>query len=664
MTSTPFVDELTVTPATSREHDADGPGGSGTVPGTTDTRRGSSDTEQVLVLFVAAAGALSVALGVLVLRRRPRLSIGWLLIAHGVSLVLVFSVMGGRSGRVGDQLGSGAWVFLFLWLVLIAYLLPDGRAASATQRMWIRGGLLGVVLFVVGAAGDRAGYRSAHHGAAPPVAWLSESVSGILGVIGLVAVVLLVLGSIFAVRRRLKRSTGEDRERLLWLVWGALTVPLTLVVGWANHFLLGNDHVLIDAALAFSAIALPSVIALSIVRHRLFDIQVVLSRTLTYATLLIGILALDALLLYTAESITGANTAGGVLAVCVVAVSVHPVYSRLRRRIEHWVYGYRSEPDQALRLLANRVESADADALSFSIAEAVADALRVDRVWLERLDDSPDLDLDSVVRVPLVHRDSGVGALAIDVPAGRTLSAADRALLHDLARHAAVLVRAEQLNADLSESRSRIVIGREEERRRLRRDLHDGLGPSLAAIVLKLNAAQKRRGQQQDELIGEARDEVKSAIAEVRRLVDDLRPPAIDEVGLVAAIAQRASSLSHEINFEVVGPDLLPPLPAAVEVAAFRIASEAMTNVVKHSAARRCRILIAVDDSFELIIEDNGHGADQTAPGGVGWTSIRERAAEVGGRCTISSRPEGGLVVRAVLPVEDLLAHHGVDAHP
>jgi signal transduction histidine kinase len=232
------------------------------------------------------------------------------------------------------------------------------------------------------------------------------------------------------------------------------------------------------------------------------------------------------------------------------------------------------------------------------------------------------------------------------------LSPADLELVRDLARYAAILVRAEQLNDDLRDSRSRIVSAREEERRRLRRDLHDGLGPSLAAIVLTLNAGQSRTDPgERNALLTEARDQVKEAIAEVRRLVDDLRPPAIDEVGLLNAIRQRAASLSGPVTFEVTGPDGLPALPAAVEVAAFRIASEAMTNVVRHSGATRCRVGVHVDGSFALTVADNGRGADRPTGGGVGWASMRERAAEVGGSCTITNRPDSGLEIRAVLPL-------------
>ena len=152
-----------------------------------------------------------------------------------------------------------------------------------------------------------------------------------------------------------------------------------------------------------------------------------------------------------------------------------------------------------------------------------------------------------MTRVPLVQRGERIGALAVEVPPGRTLSAADLALLHDLAGQVAVTVRAAELAVELQSSRLRIVTAREEERRRLRRDLHDGVGPSLAAILLKLHTARSRTDDaERDALLAEIGDETKAAIVEVRRAVDDLRPPAIDEVGLMGAIRQRAAALSTD----------------------------------------------------------------------------------------------------------------------
>jgi signal transduction histidine kinase len=215
-------------------------------------------------------------------------------------------------------------------------------------------------------------------------------------------------------------------------------------------------------------------------------------------------------------------------------------------------------------------------------------------------------------------------------------------------------VKAVYLDLDLSASRARIVTAREEERRRLRRDLHDGLGPALAAIVLKLDAVGRAAPEAAD-LVAELRVEARSAIDDIRRLVDDLRPPALDEVGLVAAVRQRAASLSRAaetpLAVDVTGP-AAPELPAAVEVAAYRIATEAVTNVVRHAGATRCLVTVSVAGALEVTVADNGRRPWDAGRVGVGWSSMRDRAAELGGTCEISRRPEGGgTVVHAVLPL-------------
>jgi len=612
-----------------------------------------------------AAAAVAVGVGLVVLLRSAQRRIGWLLVAHGICFGALLTSSGAGSthaAMVVDQLAAGSWVFLFLWLVLIAYLLPDGHSLSPAWGRWMVCGLVGVVLFLVGSAGDAHGFRETHHGSDPPLAWLPAPLAGALGVIGLVLTVLLFFGAAFAVRARLRRSSGDDRLQLLWLVWGATSLPLALVLAWVGHFALDDNAVVVGLALALVGAALPVTIGIAILRYQLFDIQLVLSRTLTYGVLITAVVAVYALLLLGAQRLLGGSGAsGGVVAVALVAVGVHPAYSVVRRRIERWVYGYRSEPAVALRRLGASLESADPLHVVETITASVRDALKVDRVWVAAADagaDGPVALVPEEVRVPLVHRDERIGDLVVEVPAGRRLSPSDLALLHDLARHASVTVRAAQLAAELQTSRSRIVTAREEERKRLRRELHDGVGPSLAAILLKVDAARSRKdADARDALLAEVRDETKAAIAEVRRAVDELRPAAIDEVGLSGAIRQRAASLSTDLLvFQVHSPPAPPPIPAAVEVAAFRIASEAMTNVARHSGASHCRVELAFDHMLELTVSDNGDGAGARQHGapmrqGVGWTSMAERAAELGGSCTIHGRPQGGLVVRALLPL-------------
>ncbi len=203
-------------------------------------------------------------------------------------------------------------------------------------------------------------------------------------------------------------------------------------------------------ALGVVAVALPGTIGIAILRHRLFDIRLVLSRTLTYLLLIVAIVAVYALLLELTQHLFGQRTVGGLIAVGVVAVAVAPAYSALRRSSERWVYGLRADPRTAIRLMADRVEAADPDGLIVALTEAVAAALKVDRVWVELSEPGR----DGALRTLMVHRGEQVGYLVVEVPPGRDLAESDQKLLSDLARYAAILVRSEQLNDELRVAKS------------------------------------------------------------------------------------------------------------------------------------------------------------------------------------------------------------------
>jgi signal transduction histidine kinase len=202
------------------------------------------------------------------------------------------------------------------------------------------------------------------------------------------------------------------------------------------------------------------------------------------------------------------------------------------------------------------------------------------------------------------------------------------------------------------------VTAREEERRRLRRDLHDGLGPALAAIAVRSDAA-RPAVEEDPEVAREALEQIgaeaRAALADVRRLVHDLRPPALDELGLARALAGQAQRFAPAVRVEVDAPDL-GPLPAAVEVAAYRIVGEALANVVRHSGAATAGVRVRRGtgedgDVLEVEVVDDGRGLEPDRNAGVGLASMRERAAELGGSCEIAARPEGGTRVRARLPL-------------
>jgi two-component system, NarL family, sensor kinase len=615
--------------------------------------------------LVCAVVLVTGAVALLILQRHPTHRIGWLLALQSC-LLCVIAPGGSGDGRwelVLGQLLQGSWVLMLVCPVVVAYVFPGGYALSRGWRNWIIVFLVAYAVFIVLAASDRSGFVESFPGHEPPLPVLDGPLAGILGLVSLAFVPASLVGAVVSTRLRFKRSVGDERLQMLWFTLAALSLPLMMGVLWTSYFVAANSDAVVYPVLALGLSAIPVGIGIGILRLGLFDIELVLSRALTYSILTAVVVALYALLLLVTERLFSSRSVGGLIAVGVVAVAVQPAYARLRRRIERWVYGYRSEPHRAIRLLADRAELADPLQLTESITATVAESLKIERVWVEQLGHA--LEGDNIVRIPLVHRGVRLGDLAVQVPDGRQFSTSDVALLTDLARHAAVLVHADHLTDELRHSRARLVTAREEERRRLRRDLHDGVGPSLAAIVLKLNAAQSRSSEEErNSLLAETRDEARAAVGEVRRLVDDLRPPAIDEVGLLGAIRQRVTSLSGDLTVEVVGPDSLPQLPAAVEVAAFRIASEAVTNVIRHSGASRCRVAVELDGAFSLTVTDNGHGADKSTGEGIGWTSMRQRAAELGGSCTISSRAEGGLVVRAVLPLADATDDRDAEVTP
>lgn len=251
----------------------------------------------------------------------------------------------------------------------------------------------------------------------------------------------------------------------------------------------------------------------------------------------------------------------------------------------------------------------------------------------------------------------------------RGFADAERRLLEDLAQqigasaHAALMTdEALKLSADLQRSRERLVEAREEERRRLRRDLHDGLGPQLSSQALTIDAVRMLMRQDPDaaeELLLDLKADAQDAVTDIRRLVYGLRPPALDDLGLLGALRETAEQYSVKgLSVSVETPERLPPLSAAVEVAAYRIAQEALTNVVRHAGANSCTVYLAIEEAAVLCLEvrDNGRGIpdlqeNSSVKAGVGLTSMRERATELGGSLVIEPLPDGGTCVRARIPL-------------
>jgi signal transduction histidine kinase len=282
-------------------------------------------------------------------------------------------------------------------------------------------------------------------------------------------------------------------------------------------------------------------------------------------------------------------------------------------------------------------------------------------------------DSSVVLRWVLTHQGRPVGELRLAPRPGETaLGAADQQLVGDLARQAgmaahAVLLHQQtvQLADDLQQARERLVLAREEERRRLRRDLHDGLGPSLASLLLEARVLQRLIHSDPaaaERLVSEMQGDIRATIDDIRRVVHELRPPALDDLGLVQALNVLAAKIGRPeggageattgLRVAVDAPHDLPPLPAAVEVAAYRIVQEALANVVHHAQARCAVVRLKLDGALHIEVADDGAGFAVGRAGGLGLHSMRERAAELGGTFSVAAAAGGGTVVHAMLPVE------------
>jgi signal transduction histidine kinase len=295
------------------------------------------------------------------------------------------------------------------------------------------------------------------------------------------------------------------------------------------------------------------------------------------------------------------------------------------------------------------------------VAEAIAVSLRLPYVAVETAagvtvsyGDRQDRDPQAI---PLTHQGQRVGRLLAAGRDHQPPSTRDLKLLTDLARPAGAAVHAAGLADALRASRRRLVQAREEERRRLRRDLHDGLGPTLAGVGLGLDVAATLVEQDPAEaprLLAELKRETAGAIDDVRRLVYNLRPPALDELGLVSAVRQQVERLTmHHSGLDIrVEASELPRLGAATEVAAYRIALEAVANAARHAGAGHCSVQLTADGLLRLEVVDDGKGIPGGAVGGVGLAAMRERAIEIGGECTVTQAEPNGTRVLALLPLD------------
>lgn len=553
--------------------------------------------------------------------------------------------MGGLLGLVGGTLafaGYMGWMLFF-------YLFPSGRFVPR----WTR--LTAIAWFLFSGSW---------------VLWPDSPLTPDQWPPWLFASVVLSLWASFAVAQiyRYRRISGpEQKQQTKWVVYGVGVVavgfiPAVMLVGTVFEVPLTDVgwHMLTQfLSLGFISI-IPLTIGVAILRHRLWDIDLLINRTLVYGALTLLIVGLYALIVGGLGSLFQAqgNFAIALITTGLIAVIFHPLREGLQCEANRLMFGHRDDPVGMLAHLARQLESPpDDDSVLAVLVETIAGALKLPYAALQvgsEIAAQFGRPVGTLKRVPLLYRHQEIGRLLVAPRSpGEKISQADERLLATIAPLVAATLRAGQLNAELQASRREIVTGREEERRRLRRDLHDGLGPVLASLMLQADTARELVDNdpvETKQLLAGIMKEAQIAVADIRRLVYNLRPPALDELGLVKALRQTTHSFQMQVSIEAAKP--LPSLPAAVEVAAYRISQEAINNAAQHGRANYCIITLTVDDgALHLTITDDGIGLSENATSGVGLVSMRERVAELGGTLTIQTLPSGGVQIKGRFPL-------------
>jgi signal transduction histidine kinase len=411
-----------------------------------------------------------------------------------------------------------------------------------------------------------------------------------------------------------------------------------------------------------AVVALPLAIGFAVLQRRLYDFDLVVHRTLLFTTLSASVVGVYLLAVAAAGSMIGIRNGWGLglVGAGAVAAAAEPLRRALQRGANRLVYGEWEDPSEVGRRLGLRLADAAAPraALDAALGE-LAGTLRLRWAAIDaetRLAEVGATGLVSAgpasveIETPLIHHGDPVGFLRT-VP-GRRLRARDIALLQTLARQVAPVVHARQLAEELRQSRDRLAMAQMTERRRLRRDLHDGLGPTLAALAFKVDTARNvlAADPAAETLLLEIRDRLRDTVADVRRVVDGLRPPYLDELGLDGALRRLVADLPGPTTFRLHLPDEPTNIAGPLQVAVYRIVQEALTNVVRHAQAEVCDVIVATDGAdMALTISDDGTGP--TGPGaGHGLTTMRERVEELGGTFAIAARGGRGTVVTVAVP--------------
>ena len=621
--------------------------------------------EAVILLVVTAY----VVVALIISFARPGHPVGRLMllggsiwgVGEGLLALAVHVVANGQGGQPGQAIGAGwlavlgttarglGWLVLVVWLPLV---FPNGRTPWGGRRpVVLLGGAIGAFGLGLILAPHPLDYRLSELDSPTGLPETVAVVADLLALGGLFLVALTLVVVVIGLVHRW-RSGDELLRQQLASFCVAFAAPLLLIPFIPSP--------LIEPWM-FGVVSLPVplVIAVALLQHRLYDVQFVANRTVGFVVLSGAVAGLYAL---TVAGVGGLLRDRGApwlawIAAGVVAVTFAPLRNGLQHAVNRVIFGQWSQPADVLASTGRRLaDASDVPGLLQTLTDELGSGLGL--AYVEIVDASGrslavhGTPVEAPDVTPLTAYGQMVGSLRMS---SQRLRAGDRQLLDDLAGQIGGVVHSAALVDNLRDAQERLVLAREEERRRLRRDLHDGLGPTLAGLTLQVDTVRNviASGSDADAELLRLRSGVASAVLDVRRVVEGLRPPALDELGLDGALAQLAERITSnsDLIVEVSMPDELPDVPAAVEVATYRVTQEALTNVVRHSDADRSVVALSVEgDGIRLRVSDNGTGEVRPRPGGVGLTSMHERAVEIGGQLSIRAGSPCGTTVCLWLP--------------
>jgi signal transduction histidine kinase len=638
--------------------------------------------------------------GAVVASRRPANPIGWLFLAEGLAFAL--AVAGSTYARYAMSSGQGrvtagwaAWLGaipgeLFFLFPLVLLVFPDGRLPSRRWRViaWLITAAEGLLLLAAVSSGAAMHAQGGgNHGLPSPVRLIPGSLANPLVSFLQTALIPLTVLAAAGCVTRYRRSPADERQQIKWFAYaGFITAAGLLVLGLAVNNPIG----------AFIAAGpfVPVAAGIAIMRYRLYDIDVVISKTIVYGSLAVFITAVYVTIVAGIGSVGSGSLAVNsarpdlalsILATTVVAVAFQPVRERVQRLANRLVYGKRATPYEALSELAGELGGTYAtEDLLPRMARILAEGTGADRadVWLtdgqelragacwppdtqraERfaLDGEQAPAGDGTERFTLVrHQGEVLGALSVSKRPGENLAPAEDKLMTDLGAQAGLILHnvglTEQLLARLAElraSRQRIVAAQDDQRRRIERDIHDGAQRQLVGIAAMLAQAETAAGQDEErerDLIARLRADTSDALATLRELARGIYPPLLADQGLVAAVSAQAGKAAGSVE---LAASAIGRYPEAIETAVYFCCVEALQNADKHASGSRVRVCLSGSDGeVSFAVQDDGPGfAVGCAPASSGLQHMGDRLAALGGTLEINSQPGSGTTVAGHIPI-------------